>query len=109
MKPAVVKQARVPKLGYVPGVLTHSRGESPVALSITRSMAYFALLYIAKLNARCTVIEHSGGSVPRQKPRTPSYWYMNFVAAKAFEKCFLSSIRMCCFRRIDGLTIAFES
>ncbi len=40
--PAVPKQNVVEKFGYVPGVLTRARGESPVVLLITPSMAYLA-------------------------------------------------------------------
>jgi hypothetical protein len=42
MAPAVVKQKVVEKFGYVPGVLTKARGESPVVLLMTPSMAYLA-------------------------------------------------------------------
>ena len=39
--PAVVKQATVERLGILPGVLTTSKGASPVAFSIVSERKYF--------------------------------------------------------------------
>ena len=71
--PAVLKQSSVLRLGYVPAVLTHSSGESPVTLSITRSTSYFALRYAIKPRVLLKVSDQSGVSVLAQKPRMPSY------------------------------------
>lgn len=70
--PAVLKQTKVLSVGYVPAVLTHSSGESPVVLSMTLSIAYLALLYAIKPSVLLKVRDPSGAKVPRQNPRTPS-------------------------------------
>jgi len=72
--PAVLKQTNVLRVGYVPAVLTHSNGDSPVTPSITRSTSYFAFRYAMKPKILLKVSDHRGVSVLAQKPRMPSYW-----------------------------------
>jgi hypothetical protein len=62
--PAVPKQIVVERFGYVPGVLTRARGESPVTLLIIPSMAYLVCWYTENPRTREMVIMMRGAVVP---------------------------------------------
>jgi hypothetical protein len=62
--PAVPKQRVVERFGYVPGVLTRARGESPVTLLIIPSMAYLVCWYTEKPRTRDMVMRIRGAVVP---------------------------------------------